>query len=375
MSPTAPIESIRPTRLKINLGQIRQNLQALQSAVPDCAMMPILKANAYGHGLVVIARTLVDAGIENLGVAYLEEAIELQEAGIHANILVLGGIVGRQIPRFIERNLVLTASSLDKLQAIDQTAQSMNRVARVHLKIDTGMERIGTHWYSAKKLLEASLRCQSTQVEGIYSHLANSDSEDLSSTHVQLERFEELLQFYPQHSLPFPIRHIANSGAMLRLPESRLDLVRPGLALFGFAPSAHVPLPEGVHPAMQWTSRVVYFKVIPAGAAVSYGSTWKSEKMTRIVTIPVGYGDGYFRSMSGRAEVLINHKRYPVVGSICMDQLMVDVGWDECFNGDEVTLMGTQGDLSIHVEELADWAGTLNYEVLTAINTRVPRVY
>jgi alanine racemase len=374
MSPTQ-LEQMRPTRLKIDLGRIRENLRILRSAVPGCAMMPILKANAYGHGLVEVAKTLVESGIDHLGVAYLEEAIALQNEGVQSNILVLGGIVGRQIPRFIERELVLTASSLDKLEAIDAAAQSMGQVARVHLKIDTGMERIGTHWYSAEKLLEASLRCTSTRVEGIYSHLACAAQHDLSSTRLQLERFEELSGFYERRGLPCPTRHIANSAAMLRLPESRLDLVRPGLSLFGIAPSPAVALPEGVLPAMHWSSRVVYFKVIPAGATVSYGSTWRSEKMTRIVTVPVGYGDGYMRSMSGKAEVLINEKRYPVVGSICMDQLMVDIGWDEAFNGDEVTLMGPQGEHRIHTDELADWAGTISYEVLTAINGRVPRVY
>jgi len=366
---------MRPTQLKIDLARIRENLGLLRAAVPGCAMMPILKANAYGHGLVEVARTLVESGVEHLGVAYLEEAIELQDAGVQANILVLGGIMGRQIPRFIERELVLTASSLDKLQAIEAAAQSLGRVARVHLKIDTGMERIGTHWYSAEKLLEASLQCSHTRVEGIYSHLACADHEDLSSARLQLERFEELSAFYENRGLPCPMRHIANSAAMLRLPESRLDLVRPGLALFGIAPSPAVALPEGVLPAMRWSSRVVYFKVIQAGASVSYGSTWKSEKMTRIVTVPVGYGDGYMRSMSGKAEVLINEKRYPVVGSICMDQLMVDIGWDECFNGDEVILLGPQGAHRIQAVELAEWAGTISYEVLTAINGRVPRIY
>jgi alanine racemase len=367
-------DTSRPTRIVIDHDQLIRNLDALRAAAPDARMMPILKANAYGHGLLDVARTMETCGVEDLGVAYLEEALTLRSAGVKSRILVLGGIVGRQIPRFIEQDLTLTASSVDKLLAIDEAAAVLGKRARVHLKIDTGMERIGTHWYSAGPLLEAAIRCAHTRVEGIYSHLSSADQAELNSTQLQLERFAEVCDFYRARSLPTPLRHIANSAAMLRVPESHLDLVRPGLALFGLAPSPHVTLPAAIQPAMRWSSRVVYFKVIPAGASVSYGGTWTSDRMTRIVTVPVGYGDGYMRRMSGQAQVLIRGKRYPVVGTICMDQLMVDIGWDEAFNGEEVILMGHQKDERIHPDELAAWAGTLNYEILTAINGRVPRV-
>ena len=190
-----------------------------------------------------------------------------------------------------------------------------------------------------------------------------------------MERFQEVLRFYEKRSLPTPLRHMANSGAILQLPESWMDIVRPGILLYGVYPSADVQRTIAVEPAITWTSRVVYFKVVRPDHPVSYGSNWQSDHPVRVVTIPVGYGDGYFRSMSGKAQVLIHGKRYPVVGSICMDQFMVNIEQDSAFNEDEVILVGENGKERISVEELAEWAGTIPYEVLTNINTRVPRVY
>jgi alanine racemase len=287
----------------------------------------------------------------------------------------MGGILGSQIPLFLEHDLTLTASSLDKLAAIEACAAEVGRRAKVHLKIDTGMERLGVHWYSAETLLEQSLRCSHVDIEGVFSHLATADEPDLTMARAQLARFDEVLSFYERHSLPTPIRHIANSGAVLQLPEARYDLVRPGVLLFGVLPDPRLQRTIDVRPALTWKSRVVYFKVVQPGNPVSYGATWAPDRQTRMVTVPVGYGDGYMRAMSGRAEVLLGGKRYPVRGRICMDQLMVDIGWDSAYNGDEVVLLGRQGDAEIGADELAEWAGTIAYEVLTSINTRVPRVY
>jgi alanine racemase len=279
----------------------------------------------------------------------------------------------------IESGLMLTVPSLDRLQDAEQAAAALGRRARVHLKIDTGMERVGIHHYSAERLLEAALRVRHVEVEGIYSHLANADADDLGHTRLQLERFAEVVRFYERRSLPTPIRHIANSAAVLRLRESHLDLVRPGLLLYGVYPSRVPPPGEAwsvaVSPALSWRSRVVYFKVVEAGSPVSYGSTWRSDHPVRLVTVPVGYGDGYFRAMSNRARVLLRGKPYPQVGRICMDQMMVNIEWDSAYNGDEVVLIGESEGRRVSVEDLADWAGTIPYEVLTAINDRVPRVY
>jgi alanine racemase len=369
--PTIASDELRPTHIEVDLQQIERNYRAIAAHVAPASVMPILKANAYGHGLIEVARRLEQAGARYLGVAYLEEALRLRQHGVHTGVLVLGGIVGSQLPRFIENDLSITASSVDKLQAIEACAAALGKRARVHLKIDTGMERIGVHWYSAEALLEASLRAQHADIEGIFTHFANADEQDFSRALLQLERFHEVLRFYERRSLPPPQRHAANSGAILQLPQANLDMVRPGVLLYGVSPAPELPLPLAVAPAMRWSTRVVFFKVVQGGNPISYGSTWAPADWTRVVTLPVGYGDGYLRAMSGQAEVNLGGKRCKVVGRICMDQIMIDIGRGSAWNGDEVVLLGD----GIRAEELARWAGTIPHEILTNINTRVPRVY
>ena len=289
----------------------------------------------------------------------------------------MGGIWEEQIPEFIKHDLTLTASSVERLTQIDQAAQSLKKKAAVHLKIDTGMERIGVHYYSAHTLQEAALNCKHVDIEGIYSHFANSDAADLTHARLQLARFNEVLSFYEKRSVPAPrLRHMANSGAILQLPEANFDMVRPGILLYGVYPSDDVQRTVVVTPALSWSSRVVYFKVTRKDHPVSYGSIWQSDVDTRVVTVPVGYGDGYFRAMSNQAQVIIRGVKLPQVGRICMDQMIVNLGPDGTgYNGDEVVLIGKQGDERITAEDLARWAGTIPYEILTNINTRVPRVY
>lgn len=371
---------VRPTHVEVNLTRLTENYRAIKRAVSPAAVMPILKANAYGHGLVEVARHFASMGAPYLGVAFLEEGILLREYGVTTPILVLGGILGNQVPLFLEYDLTLTASSVEKLTQTNDAARAMGKTAKVHLKIDTGMERIGVHYYSAAELLETALICEYCQVEGIFSHFANSDAADLASAHLQLERFCEVLGFYEERDLPFPIRHIANSGGILQLPDSHFDMVRAGILLYGVYPTAEVKRTIPVRPALSWKSQVVYFKVVQPGHPVSYGSTWQSDHMVRVVTIPVGYGDGYFRSLSNRSEVIIRGKKYPVIGQVCMDQMMVNIEWESAYNGDEVLLIGEAGDasgevVSITCGDLAQWAGTIPYEILTNINTRVPRLY
>jgi alanine racemase len=339
-------------------------------------MMPILKANAYGHGLVKVADLMQSLGADYLGVAVLEEGILLRENGITIPILVLGGILGNQLPHFIKHELTITASSMEKLWHIDEVAEQLGVTARVHLKVDTGLERIGVHYYSAGDFLQTAVQCKHIDVEGIFSHFANADAADLSYSRLQLERFHEVLNFYEQHHLPMPrLRHMANSGGILQLPEAYFDMVRPGLLLYGVYPNPATYRSIRVQPALSWKSRVVYFKVIKPGHPVGYGSTWQTDHMVRAVTIPVGYGDGYFRSMSSRAQVLIRGVKYPIVGQISMDQIVANIEWDSAYNDDEVVLIGEMEGKTITVEDLAAWAGTIPYEILTNINTRVPRVY
>jgi len=337
-------------------------------------VMAVLKANAYGHGLDAVARALAPHA-DAFGVALVEEGIRLRRLGLQNPILVFGGTWTRQIPLFLEHDLALTVPSLARLRDVEEAASARKVKARVHLKIDTGMERIGVHHYSAESLLENAARSPHVEVEGLYSHLANADAPDLSDARLQLERFLEVARFYERRSLPLPQRHLANSAAVLRLPESHLDLVRPGILLYGVYPYADAPRTVPVEPALSWRSRVVYFKVVEAGSPVSYGGTWRSNHPVRVVTVPVGYGDGYFRSMSNRAQVILRGQRFSQVGAICMDQMMVNIESGTGYNGDEVVLIGEQQGERLTVEELAGWAGTIPYEILTAINERVPRLY
>lgn len=366
---------VRPTLVEVNLDHLTRNYRAIQQVVTPAKIMAVLKANAYGHGLVEVARHMESLGADYLGVAVVEEGILLREQGINAPILVLGGILGNQVPHFLKHNLAITASSIEKLYQIDEVAEQMGTKARVHLKIDTGMERIGVHYYNAEEFLETSLKCRNIKVDGIFSHFANAERADLSHARLQLERFQEVLSFYEKRSLPFPIRHMANSPALLQLPDSYFDMVRPGILLYGVYPSLEIPHSFEVRPALAWKSHVVYFKVIQPGHPVGYGSTWETDHMVRAVTVPVGYGDGYFRTMSDKAQVIIRGVKYPVVGRISMDQIVVNIEWDSAYNDDEVILIGEMNGTSITVEDLAEWAGTIPYEILTNINTRVPRIY
>jgi alanine racemase len=336
--------------------------------------MAVLKANAYGHGLEAVARCLAPQA-DAFGVALVEEGIALRRLGITKPILVMGGTWTRQIPLFLEHDLAITVPSIARLSDLEAAAAAAGTVARAHLKIDTGMERIGVRYYNAQSLLEAAARSRHVRVEGIYSHFANADAEDLSHARLQLERFHEVLRFYERRSLPVPVRHVANSAALLRMPEALLDMVRPGILLYGVYPCAHGTSAIEVKPALSWRTRVVYFKVVEPGSPVSYGSTWQSDHRVRLVTVPVGYGDGYFRSMSNKARVILRGRTYPQVGTICMDQMMVNVEWGSAYNGDEVILIGESDGQRVSVEDLAGWAGTIPYEVLTAINDRVPRIY
>jgi alanine racemase len=369
-------EETRPTRVEIDLTALSENLAAIRKKVSPAKVMIIVKANAYGHGMVRVARHLAPKA-DYLGVAVLEEGLLLRAAGIRKPILVLGGILEAQISEFIRNDLTITASSVENLQQIERTAARLKRKATVHLKIDTGMERIGVHYYDAQLLQKTALQCKHVNVEGIYSHFANADARDLQHARLQLARFNDVLKFYEKHALPMPrFRHIANSGAILQLPEATFNMVRPGIMLYGVYPSAAAKRTVKIKPALSWYSKVVYFKEIRPAHPVSYGSTWQSSVPTRVATLPVGYGDGYFRAMSNKAEVILRGVRVPQVGRICMDQTIVNLGAEGVAAlGDDVVLLGEQGGRRVTAEELAHWAGTIPYEVLTNINARVPRIY
>lgn len=377
LPPASIVEAneIRPTHVVVDLGAIERNLQGIQAHVGQAEIMPIIKANAYGHGLIAVAKKLQSIGIERVGVAYLEEALALRSQGVSLSILVMGGPVARQLPTLLEHDLSITVPSVKILSELEKVAKRRDMVASVHLKVDTGMGRLGVHYQEADQLLEAAEQSEHVSVDGVYSHFANADAADLSSAREQLERFEEVCGFYERHSLATPMRHIANSGAVLQLPEAHLDLVRPGIMIYGVYPSLEAAKTVTVEPALRWLSSVVFEKEILLDSPVSYGSTWTAPSKTRVATVPVGYGDGYMRSMSGSAEVIISEKRFPAVGRICMDQFVVDVGSQALGEGREVVLIGGENEDRISAETLAGWADTIPYEILTGINARVPRIY
>lgn len=367
--------SQRPTRIRVDLDALTRNLHAIRARV-RVPVMGIVKANAYGHGLVRVARHLEAQGVDQLGVAFVEEGIALRQAGIRVPILVLGGIFGPQVALFIQHDLEITVSSLDKLRQVEATAESLGRKATIHLKIDTGMERIGVHSYSAGPFIEAALASKGCTLKGLYSHLACADDPQSPMTRLQLQRFLEACAHIERIGAPMPLRHLANSGGVLHFPETWLDMVRPGILMYGVLPDPASKPTIDVRPALSLVSQVVYFKVVRAGNPVSYGGSWTAATDTRVVTIPIGYGDGYPRALSSRGQALIRGQRHPLVGRVCMDQFMVDLGpQGSAYNEDEVMLIGRQGDLAISAEDVASLAGTIPYEILTGLNERIPREY
>jgi len=374
----------RPTVMEVDLSALTHNLQAIRAHVGKTKIMAVVKANAYGHGLIESARQLEADGADYLGVALVEEGIELRRAGITQPILVFGGLYQEQLNTYLDYDLDVTASSTDKLLAIEAAAMMRGITTRVHLKIDTGMNRVGVQHDRLASFADAVLECKNIHIAGVYSHLAVAEDPDQHFTQIQIARFENALYYLKVRNIPWDLAHLANSAGLLGFPNSHFDMVRPGLALYGAAPAPHLENILPLRPAMTLKSQVVYFKVIHAGQGISYGQKWRTDRDTRIVTVPIGYGDGYSRRLSGRGEVLIRGHRYSIVGTICMDQMMVEIGPagerpqnkpNEAFNGDEVVLIGRQGSEEITVAELAEILETTPHEILTATNLRVPRVY
>ena len=372
---TRPEANDRPTRIRVALDALTHNLRAIQGHV-GVPVMGIVKANAYGHGLVPVARHLEAQGVEQLGVAFVEEGIALRRAGITVPILVLGGIHAPQVTQFLTHDLEVTVSSIAKLRQVEATAEATGRKAVVHLKVDTGMERIGVHSENAGAFIEAAVASPWCSVKGIYSHLACADDPTSPMTAEQRERFLDACAHFDRLGAPMPVRHLANSGGVLHFPDTWLDMVRPGIALYGVLPDPASRATIDLKPALSLVSQVVYFKIVRAGRTVSYGATWTARHDTRVVTVPIGYGDGFPRALSSRGEVLVRGERRPIIGRICMDQFMVDLGTDgSAYNEDDVVLIGEQAGVAIRCEDVARAAGTIPYEILTGLNERIPREY
>lgn len=365
---------MHPAWIEIDIAQLKKNLALIKTAIGSKVRLCLpIKANAYGHGLVPVARAIANM-VDYLAVAHVTEAVQLREAKIETPILVLGAIHDEQIGDLLSYNLDFTLSSAYKARLVANWCEKLRRVARVHLEVDTGMRRTGMRPETATSLYAELKKNRCFHVVGIYSHLATGSSPSDVIAHAQIDAFSAMLHdpVFVGENL---IRHLANSTATQYLLTSYFDMVRPAMLCFGYrAPSS----PDkfcGIKPCFSLKARVSYFKVIEAGEGISYGHTHTARERTRVVTVPVGYGDGYRRALSNRGEVLIGGKRYPIIGTVCMDQFMVDVGTDSVFVGDEVVLIGEQGPQSIGVNDIATLCETIPYEILCLFNERIPRKY
>lgn len=338
--------------------------------------MAVVKADAYGHGAVPVARRALASGATHLGVALIDEAVELRRAGIDAPILVFGGLFEEQIDAFLEHNVQMTLYDLRLARHVSRRAVALGRRAQVQVKVDTGMGRVGVALAEAAEAVAGLLRLPGLEVVGLYTHFANADARDKSFARIQLERFRSVLVTLSNCGLRPPTVHAANSAAVLDLPESYFDLVRPGVMIYGYYPSAETSESIPLEPAMRLRSTIIFVKRVPAGVPISYGRTFTTEQPTIIATVPIGYADGVLRRLSNNLEVLVRGQRCPLVGRVCMDQIMIDIGdRRDIFAGEPAVLLGRQGQSHISMDEWCRRLETIPYEVTCGISRRVLRVY
>lgn len=369
-------EARRPTFAEIDLNAIRHNVRRIYMRVHPAEVMAVVKADAYGHGAIPVAQTALSAGASQLGVALLEEGIELRRAHIAAPILVFGGFFEKQIDSFIAHNLQFTLYDVRLAEIVSRRAQALGRKAQAHVKIDTGMGRVGLLPHEATEAILAMAKLPNLELVGIYTHFASSDSRDKSYANQQLEPFQSLVQQLTNDDLRFKYLHTANSGAILDLPQSYFTLVRPGVMMYGYYPSAGTSESIPLEPAMSLRTRILLVKRVPGGTFISYGQTFKTRRATTIATLPIGYADGISRRLSNNFEVLVRGRRCPLVGRVCMDQIMIDLGdMQDVQIGEEVVLLGKQGDEEISIYEWCRRLESIPYEVTCGISRRVARVY
>jgi len=359
---------------EVDLSAIKQNVRGLFSVLsPGSSICAVVKADGYGHGAIPVARACLDAGAQFLGVALVEEGIELRRAGFSDPILMMGHTGEEGARRAIGWGLSLTVVSVDNARMLAAEAFRQGKVASLHLKIDTGMARLGVSPEDALGVAAEICTLAGARLDGVCSHFADADAADGSFAALQLERFLSAVAGMERAGIKVPVRHMANSAALLFHPESHLDMCRPGIALYGLRASVSQTSPFRPCPAMSLRARVSQVRYVPAGDTVGYGRTFRAARDTRIATLPIGYADGVSRALSNRGEVGFPSGRAPVAGRICMDQLMVDVSdLPEVVPGSIATLFGSGGP---SVAELADLLGTIDYEVVCAVSKRVPRVY
>jgi len=362
----------------IDLDAIYENVvNAKKLTKPGTKLMAIIKADAYGHGAVEVARTLDDVA-DAYGVAILEEGIELRQAGIDKPVLILGYTPMALYPAMIKHDIATAVFTWKMAQEISQTAEALGRTARIHIKLDTGMSRIG--FKQDDESLETICRIAklpNISIDGCFTHFARMDETDKTWALKQFERYQDFVKRLEEAGVTFPVKHVSNSAGIIEMPQVNLDMVRDGIAVYGMYPSEEVDKSKILlRPAMELKAYVSYVKTLEPGVQISYGGTFTTTRETRVATVPVGYADGYPRALSGKGHVLIHGQYAPILGRVCMDQFMVDVtDIPDVTQGDDVTLVGRDRDGYISIEEVANMAYSFNYEFVCDVGKRVPRVY
>ncbi len=364
---------------EIDLDAIAYNTREIKKLTgKNVEMMGVVKADAYGHGVLEVVSTLLDNGVTQLAVSMLDEAIQIRKMGIGVPILILSYTDPARADEVILNEVTQTVFSLDLAEALSAAAVRLGRKAKIHVKVDTGMSRVGfMPGHTAVKSIMEIAKMPGIVIEGIFTHFASADEADRSYTMMQFERFMSLYDELEKAGIHIPVRHACNSGGILQYPEMHLDMVRPGIILYGLYPSKDVDWKIDLKPAMTLKAKVIYVKDVDRGVCISYGRTFRTARKSRIATVPIGYADGYTRLMSNKGKMLVNGEFAPVVGRICMDQCMLDVTdlEHEVHVGDEVVIFGKQNGACISVDEIAEQVGTINYELVCIIGKRIPRVY
>lgn len=367
----------RPTWVEIDLHALRHNLLAIQRKIgPQVKIMGIVKANAYGHGDYEVSRILLKHGVAMLGIAILEEGIQLRDKGIQAPLLLLGGLFEEQIDTVIQCNLIPTVYDLELAGILSKRAQFFHKTVNVHVYVDTGMGSIGVRYNKAVAFVKALHDMKNLSLAGIYTHCSCSDELESAYTDLQISRFREVLAGLDAAKIYIPLKHMANSGAIIGHPDAYFTMVRAGLSLYGLYPSDEVPKDIGIRPVMCLKTRIIHIKDMEAGDVVGYGRVHKITKPTRVATLPFGYNDGYNRLLSSQGKVIVRGIKASIIGLVCMDQCFVDVSHiNEVSVGDEVVVYGSQGQETISVESIAKQLNTIPYEVTCNVSKRVPRIY
>jgi alanine racemase len=365
----------RPTWAEVDLGAIEYNYRQVRKFVGrDVKIMAVVKANAYGHGTVEVSAVLEKLGVDYLGVATTDEAVRLRDHGIKSPILILGSVLPGEAKVAVEKDITLTLCSYELLEALKNETRNGLR-AKVHVKVDTGMGRIGIWHENAAAFIRDVIKEKGISLEGVYTHFSSAGRDDFF-TNYQIESFEKVVAGLAKDWINIPLKHAANSIATVDFKRAHLNLVRPGLIIYGLYPKHTFPKFIKLKPALSLKTRIVYIKEAPPGRSVSYGRTYITQRQTRIATLPIGYADGYSRNLSNKAAVIVGGRLAPIVGKVTMDQTMIDVGHIKGVRtGDEVVLIGRQGREEIRAEKLARIAGTIAYDVICSISNRVPRIY